>query len=104
MQPLRIAFPECARVYVFQVLGQAVAAGIRAPVARPLVVAGKYGRNSVHLTRSMPREWDGGAVDAALCQYDRATRGRKLPDIGQRQRHQVPGLGSGEDVVTDVTD
>ena len=29
---------------------------------------------------------------------------RKLPDIGQRQRHQVPGLGSGEDLVTHAAD
>ena len=52
----------------------------------------------------MPCKRDGGAIDAALCQYDCATRRRKLPNIGQRQRHQVPGYGSGEDLVTHVAD
>src|ERR1700690_3446603 len=104
MHPLGIACPQRARIYLFEVRGQTVAVGIRAPVARPLVVAGKHGRNSVQLTCSMPCKWDGGAVDAALCQNDCATRCRKLPDIGQRQRHQIPGYASGEDLVTHAAD
>ena len=52
----------------------------------------------------MPCKWDGGAVDAALRQYDRATRCGKLPDVGQRQGHQVSGLGSGEHLVTHAAD
>src|SRR4029077_3745087 len=81
-----------------------VTAGIRAPVARALVVAGKHSRNSIHLASSMPCKWDGGAVDAALGQYDCATDCRKLPDIGQCHRHQVAGLGSGKYLVTHVAD
>src|SRR5215208_8071301 len=90
--PLPASLPECARRSIVQVRRQPEAIGVRGPVARLLIVACQYDWRSIQLTRSMTRERRRRSVDAALCQYDRATSRRELPHICQRQGHQIARL------------
>ena len=52
----------------------------------------------------MPCKWRGGAVYAALCQYDRATRVANCQTSANVNAIKSPGIGSGEDLVTHAAD
>ena len=99
MHPLPARRPQCFRIAILQICRQPETVGVCGPVARRLIVAGENDWRSIQLTRSMPCERRRRSVDAALCQYDRATSRRELPDVSQRQCHQVLRRSSSEKVV-----
>ena len=81
---------------VLQICGQPETVGVRVPIPRLLVVACEHDWRSIQLTRSVPRERRRRSVDAALRQYDRAAIRRELPDVCQRQCHQILRHASSE--------
>src|ERR1700687_6203170 len=97
--PLPARRPQCFRIAILQICRQPETVGVCGPVARLLIVACENDGRSIQLTRSMPCERPRRSVNAALCHYDRATSRRQLPDVSQRQYHQVLRRSSSEKVV-----